>query len=1300
MDTTYPAGPTAVPADLTKPTPAYRRHAWLAMAGLALFVVLYAVLAGWFAWTAYHLLFRVGLSGAGGLWTILAGGSSAFLAVFMLKALLFVKQGHASEDVEITAQEQPRLFAFLHRLADEAGAPRPHRVYLSNRVNAAVFYDLSVANLIIPSRKNLEIGLALVNALSLGELKAVLAHEFGHFAQRTMYVGRWVYIGQQIAAQIIAKRDALDGFLQALSRVDLRIAWIGWTLSLIVWSIRSVMELVFRMVIIAQRALSREMEFQADLVAVALTGSDALVHALHRLNVADDAWSRAASFAISENAHGRRVRDVFAVQTRVLEQLARVLGQPDLGRVPPLPEEKREAHRLFRAQLAQPPRMWLTHPLSSEREENCKRRYVRADIDARSAWELFDNVQALKEQLSEHLVRVSGGEKSGKPAELADSMKKLDEQFERAYLNRSYRGRYLGRSLARHFASPNDLYGDLPDLERLSAALDALYPESLTEDLERLRDLEEEQATLKALESGALTTPDGIIRHRGKQVERSDLHNAIAEVGSEIAGVLGRVLEHDRACRTAHLAAANSLGGGWGEYLQGLVQVLHYAEHAEANLLDAHGYFGSVVAIVTADRKVSHSEVEDVVTAGGAVHSALSEIFQQREAVQLDRTLTARLEVEDWTKQLETLNLPEPTAQNIGNWMKVIDGWVGSYESALSSLRLAALEQLLLAESQVAKFVRDGMQPREAPPPSQVPRKYSIRTPGMERPRQTELNWWDRFQMADGTLATVARLVSAAVIVGAVVYVGSTVGRHLIAIYNGLDTPVNVTFDAERVRLAPYTSAHLYVSEKKSYHIDTQGADSREIEAFDATPEEDARAYVYNVAGAAPLVQWTVYYGNDNTAPNYRILGNARWSGAWADDLFEEPPRTVSSRSAQQRDVLQAYGTDAPYAMLAALNSDEARKSVIRAHALWDRSGSPHLPYWLSVASERDGYQDILAARLRVDPMDIAALRAEQDLATGDARRTVCERQQALARSKPDSADLQYIAVRCIQSGAEQDAAFLELNGKWPQNGWVSVGASYVYVKREEWEDALLEMQQANRYPATSMLVSLPLARLYRVTESVDRVGLENLARESGIVRRMLTLESGEGLSGVDLVYRDLARGDLDSAVQTARSEPDTYARVLRLAAASDGASPALVREALALAPENGVDVFTVWYAIALAMREHGDAAPYVAAAHKLAPHDAAAVLRFLDDLRAGGPARFQIPTIEMRAAAYGMACVLRGPAAPPKWRWVASRLLFAQERPYFRDVRRPPPKNTTTTVEPAPGVTKGKRTPPRLIGF
>ena len=43
--------------------------------------------------------------------------------------------------VEITEAEEPILLAFVRQVAADAGAPRPHKVFLSARVNAAVFYN-------------------------------------------------------------------------------------------------------------------------------------------------------------------------------------------------------------------------------------------------------------------------------------------------------------------------------------------------------------------------------------------------------------------------------------------------------------------------------------------------------------------------------------------------------------------------------------------------------------------------------------------------------------------------------------------------------------------------------------------------------------------------------------------------------------------------------------------------------------------------------------------------------------------------------------------------------------------------------------------------------------------------------------------------------------------------------------------------------------------------------------------------------------------------------------------------------
>jgi hypothetical protein len=49
--------------------------------------------------------------------------------------------------------------------------------------------------------------------------------------------------------------------------MDPRIAWVGWVLSLIIWAIRSLVDTAFSVVVLSERALSREMDYQADLVA-------------------------------------------------------------------------------------------------------------------------------------------------------------------------------------------------------------------------------------------------------------------------------------------------------------------------------------------------------------------------------------------------------------------------------------------------------------------------------------------------------------------------------------------------------------------------------------------------------------------------------------------------------------------------------------------------------------------------------------------------------------------------------------------------------------------------------------------------------------------------------------------------------------------------------------------------------------------------------------------------------------------------------------------------------------------------
>lgn len=947
MNDTYPVGPQTVPPDLTSPTPTYKRRAWLALASIAVFLLLYVFLAGWFGWTAYRM-FREVASGGSTLQYILVGASAAFLAVFMLKALVFLRRGETPDAIEVTAAEQPRLFTFLHRLADESGAPRPNRVFLSARVNAAVFFDMSVLNLILPSRKNLEIGLALVNVLTLSEFKAVVAHEFGHFAQRSMAIGSWVYIAQQIAAHIVAKRDALDRLLQFLSRIDIRIAWFGWILSLVVWSIRSLMDTLLRLVILAQRSLSRQMEFQADLVAVSLTGSDELVHALHKLHAADDAWGRAINFASSEIGQGRIPHDLFAVQLRIIDRVGEILNEPDYGKAPTANGERSESQRIFKTAFAQPPQMWSTHPSNTDREQNAKQRYMSAPHDARSSWVLFENIDAIRNGVIARLV----GQAQATPQSAEQTFEMLDQRYSRLQYDPRFRGAYLGRPLTRHVANAADLYENGSASSNVLQALTSLYPKELGEALTALRALSEERVMLEALRDKTFKATGGRIVFRGREIKRRDLPAAIRTVFQEEKRLREKIYAHDRRCRNAHLAAASLLGGGWKEYLHGLIGVIHYAEHTLANLRDAQGLLGNVVAVVTADGKVSKSELKRLLAAANMLHGELTAIHQQKSGLVLDQSLRARLGIESWAGSLEEFNLGAATKENINDWMRVIDGWVESVAGPLGALADAAMEQLLATEDEVARKIRERDTVAPAGTPTILPPTYTTMIVGNERKRQTRLGLWDRFQTADGIVAAAARLLVAGAVIGMVLGFANVTGvTSTVSVYNGLGRTVQANVAGQKISVAPYSAREVDAPLTEGTRIEATTDDGTPIESFSPELSGHGQHYVYNIASASPLVEWTVTYGDAAEVPP-RFLGLPRWTTSSANIFFAEPPKSVQTKSkSTTRLVLVGLGAREPNEVLSALGSDQERRHVIATHAKWDMPNSPHSKEWKSLAN-------------------------------------------------------------------------------------------------------------------------------------------------------------------------------------------------------------------------------------------------------------------------------------------------------------------------------------------------------------
>src|SRR5260370_42632123 len=102
-----------------------------------------------------------------------------------------------------------------------------------------------------------------------------------------MKQGNFVYLIIKVLAANIYGRDFLDDLVHQAKGWDLRIAVFAWVFLGVLWGLRKGLEGVFKVINLFNLSLMREMEFNADRVAVSVAGSDAMVHPLLRSGFAE-----------------------------------------------------------------------------------------------------------------------------------------------------------------------------------------------------------------------------------------------------------------------------------------------------------------------------------------------------------------------------------------------------------------------------------------------------------------------------------------------------------------------------------------------------------------------------------------------------------------------------------------------------------------------------------------------------------------------------------------------------------------------------------------------------------------------------------------------------------------------------------------------------------------------------------------------------------------------------------------------------------------------------------------------------
>ena len=361
------AGPTRSPAEIlaafggriepVRPTPLYRLWILIVGAVMVLLPIVYLLLIALIGWLTYwhattnHAIFRVMHGGRSiqvaliiYLAPIVIGG---IMVAFMLKPILArPARGPGARKLDPTAQ--PLVFAFVDGVCTSVGAPTPCRIEVDCEVNASARLDKGLFSRDLV----LTIGLPLASGLSLRQFAGVLAHEFGHFSQRTgMRVSYLIRTINHWFARVVYERDSWDSSLeQAAASQQGLISTFGLAGKAGVWLTRRILWVLMKLAQLVSSGLSHQMEFDADRYQARLVGGATVADVLDRAGVLSLA-SQGAYADLNESwKEGRLPNDLPRL---VLNNVSQI---PE-----PVLTQFREANKSARSNL------FSTHPADSAR---------------------------------------------------------------------------------------------------------------------------------------------------------------------------------------------------------------------------------------------------------------------------------------------------------------------------------------------------------------------------------------------------------------------------------------------------------------------------------------------------------------------------------------------------------------------------------------------------------------------------------------------------------------------------------------------------------------------------------------------------------------------------------------------------------------------------------------------------------------------------------------------------------------------------------------------------------------------
>jgi Zn-dependent protease with chaperone function len=388
-------------------TKEFKNSAYKAIFSITIFVLVYFILlASAIAITIYASYFGIYLIGfKATLLTLVIGvgliSVGVLILIFLLKFIFKRHKTDRSNLIEIFEKDEPELIQFIREIVLEVNTNFPKKIYLSNEVNASVFYDSSFWSMFLPIKKNLLIGAGLINSCTKQELKAILAHEFGHFSQRSMKVGSYVYNVNQIIYNLLNDDDNFENIIQKFASINGFISLFVILAVKIINAIQWVLRKMYEFVNLSYMALSRAMEFHADEIAANVAGSNPLKDSLLRLDFTSDSFNGVLNFYESKIASNQKSKNIYKEHQFIYQFLAKEYEVKISNNLPQISLLELNKYNKSKLEIKN---QWASHPSTPDRIKALDNLNIHKNENlTEMAFELFKNPIVIQEKLTQNL---------------------------------------------------------------------------------------------------------------------------------------------------------------------------------------------------------------------------------------------------------------------------------------------------------------------------------------------------------------------------------------------------------------------------------------------------------------------------------------------------------------------------------------------------------------------------------------------------------------------------------------------------------------------------------------------------------------------------------------------------------------------------------------------------------------------------------------------------------------------------------------------------------------------------------